>query len=204
MNETFKNILNESILKDNLIFASIFIALYESFAESVIEKPKIWLCDDCMEESEWVQIESDEYKKLIKNRIVDDKGNKDITKASFLWFVDKYVFSADEYTDFLAIKKKRNDIAHELLLLISEGFTEEDYKLFGKLINLYRKLDKWWIINFEIELTCDDIPEDYDPEGVIGGQAIIYNTIIDIIYGNKGDEYKKMYEDLRKNYEDKI
>ena len=32
--------------------------------------------------------ETDEYRREIRKRVVDDKGNRDTTKASFLWLID--------------------------------------------------------------------------------------------------------------------
>ena len=39
---------------------------------------------------------------------------------------------------------------------------ENDNKLFGDMLEIYNKIDKWWINEIEILITENDIPEDYD------------------------------------------
>lgn len=67
-----------------------------------------------------------------------------------------------------------------------------DIELFGSLLSLYRKLDKWWINEIEISISADDIPKDYDPDEVVGGQAIVLSAINDILLGNQGERYKEI------------
>lgn len=61
---------------------------------------------------------------------------------------------------------------------------------------IYSKLDKWWINEIEIPIASEDIPENYDSEGVCGGQAFILSIINSIILGNKGNEYKELLKTL--------
>ena len=89
---------------------------------------------------------------------------------------------------------------HELLKNLNDGFTEKDAELFSKLLLIYSKLDKWWINEIEIPIAGEDIPENYDSEGVCGGQAFILSIINSIILGNKGDEYKELLKTLSQMY----
>lgn len=73
-------------------------------------------------------------------------------------------------------------------------------ELFSKLLLIYSKLDKWWINEIEIPIAGEDIPENYDSEGVCGGQAFILSIINSIILGNKGDEYKELLKTLCQMY----
>ena len=45
---------------------------------------------------------------------------------------------------------------------------------------------------------ADQIPEDYDRDGVVGGQAIILSIINSIMLEDKGKEYKQILETLSK------
>ena len=67
------------------------------------------------------------------------------------------------------------------------------------MLRIYNKLDKWWINEIEIPTSAENIPEDYDWEGVCGGQALILSIINEIVFGNEGDKYKKLLNELRKN-----
>lgn len=64
------------------------------------------------------------------------------------------------------------------------------------MLRIYNKLDKWWINEIEIPASVDRIPEDYDREGVCGGQAMILSIINEIVLGNEGDKYKKLLNEL--------
>lgn len=65
---------------------------------------KYFLCNVGIRDGKEFCDETDTYKRNIKNRIVDDKGNKNKTKASFLWLVDKDALSRTDYDKFLEIK----------------------------------------------------------------------------------------------------
>ena len=36
------------------------------------------------------------------------------------------------------------------------------FKLFGDMLEIYNKIDKWWINEIEIPIVGNDRPEDYD------------------------------------------
>lgn len=108
------------------------------------------------------------------------------------------VITQEDYDNYQKIRKRRNDITHEWLKNLNNGFTEEDVKLFGKLLELYGKIDKWWINEIEIPTSADEIPQDYNRNEVCGGQAIILSIINDIVLGNGGEKYKDMLNELLK------
>ncbi len=127
-------------------------------------------------------------------------STKNIENASLKWFILAEAITQEDYDTYQCIRKRRNDIIHELLKNLNDGFTEKDAELFSKLLLIYSKLDKWWINEIEIPIAGEDIPENYDSEGVCGGQAFILSIINSIILGNKGDEYKELLKTLCQMY----
>ena len=81
---------------------------------------------------------------------------------------------------------------------LSEGFKESDIELFAQMVSIYTKMDQWWINEIEIPTSAEEIPEDYDRDGVHGGQAIILSIINFIILEDKGKEYKQILETVSK------
>lgn len=67
------------------------------------------------------------------------------------------------------------------------------------MLEIYNKIDKWWINEVEIPIAGDEIPDDYDRNSVCGGQAMILSIINSIILGNQGVEYKDILDKLTKN-----
>lgn len=184
-----KNIVNEDFLKDNLTFVSLFIAVYENFVENVVSKIKTFLCVEEIKDGNLIYNETKKYKDEICNRIVDEKGNKNITKSSFLWLVDNGAVTQADYSDFLSIKMIRNKYAHELTEIILYGVEENEIKLFFDMIALYKKITEWWFLNIEAEIMGYKIEEGAE---IQGSANMVFDIIIQILYNGKSKEYQQI------------
>ena len=192
--DNWKNILDENILKTNINFAAVFVMNYECLKEFVIEQVRDFYSEHFyMDGDRIVCEESNAYKEKV--RALD----KNLENASLKWFMDAEAITQEDYDRYQIIRKKRNDITHKLLKNLNEGFGEEDVQLFGDMMRIYNKLDKWWMNEIEIPTSADDIPEDYDRNGVCGGQALILSIINEIIFGNEGDKYKELLNEFMKS-----
>lgn len=67
-----------------------------------------------------------------------------------------------------------------------------------EILELYSKLDKWWINEIEIPISGDDIPDDYNRNEVFGGQAFVLKMINDLCFDINAKEYKEILEDIKK------
>ncbi len=192
-----KNLVDDKILSDNLIFISLFIAVYENFSDYVVSNSESFLCEESIENGEYVIKKTQVYRDEIKNRVVDDKNNKDITKASFLWLKDNTAISGSDYELFLKLKGIRNKYAHELTSIILSGIDEkEDIKLFFDMIALYKKITKWWFINIEAPILGCEVDEEAEIYNSANGA---FDLIINVLYNGKSEEYKKILEELEQN-----
>jgi len=113
-----ENITDKDFLQDNMTFASLYIAVYENMIDYVASNIKFFLCDYALKDGKEVCRETEAYKVQIKNRIVDEKGNRNAIKASFLWLVDRGAITVSEYGRFLELKEIRNRYAHEMVNVI--------------------------------------------------------------------------------------
>lgn len=192
--DNWKNILDEDILKININFAAVFVMNYECLKEFVIEQVRSFYSEHFyMDGDSIVCEESDTYKKKVRNL------DKNLENASLKWFMDAEAITQEDYDIYQNIRKRRNDITHELLKNLNVGFVEEDAQLFADMLRIYNKLDKWWINEIEIPTSADDIPEDYDRDGVCGGQALMLSIINEIVFGNERDKYKELLNKLMKS-----
>lgn len=194
MSDWIKNIIDEDNLKENMSFVSLFISVYESMVDYVVTNVHHFLCDWKIENGEEVYTETEEYRDKIKNRIVDDKGNKDKTKASFLWIFDWSAFSDEDYKTFLSAKAIRNKYAHELFNTVITGVAEDDTNVFVKMVSLYRRITNWWIVHIEEPMLGEEVPADADLDQAQSMVNIMFDMVIDVLYNGKSDEYKKLYE----------
>lgn len=187
------NILDEGILKYNVSFASMFVLNYECLKEYVIGQIRELYSENIhFEDDKMVCEESLSYKREVRTL------DKNIENASLKWFIKENVITHEEYEIYQKIWQRRNDITHELLKNLNKGFNEQDVKLFSSLLDMYRKIDKWWINEIEIPISGNEIPDDYDMENVCGGQAIVLSIINNIVLGNEGAKYKEVLESLLK------
>lgn len=191
--DNWANILDENIIKTNVNFAALFVMNYECLKDYIISQVKGFYCDDrYFENDEAIYIESEAYKQEVRTL------DKQLENASLKWFMESEAVTQEDFDNYQKIRKRRNEITHELLKNLNIGFTEDDIKLFVTLTNLYEKIDRWWINEIEIPTSADEIPEDYDRDGVCGGQAIVLSIINDIVLGNGGEKYKNILNELLK------
>lgn len=192
--DDWKNILDEDILKININFAAVFVMNYECLKEFVIEQVRSFYSEHFYMDGDSIACEeSDTYKKQVRNL------DKNLENASLKWFMDAEAITQEDYDIYQNIRKRRNDITHELLKNLYVGFGEEDAQLFADMLRIYNKLDKWWINEIEIPTSADDIPEDYDRDGVCGGQALMLSIINEIVFGNERDKYKELLNKFMKS-----
>lgn len=185
------NILDEDNLKPNVNFAAMFVLNFECLKDYIIDQIRDFYSDEIdFEYGKILYHESKEYKDKV--RILD----KNIENASLKWLIEAGAITQEDFDYYQKIRRRRNDITHEFLKNLIEGFSEEDIDLFNKIISIYTKIDKWWINEIEIPIAGEDVPSDYNRENVFGNQAIVLSAINDIVLENKGVEYKEL---LRKN-----
>lgn len=182
--EFLQNISDKNTIQNHLTFMALYIALYENFTATFIENVKAFLCDLSIKDGKLNYRETTLYREKIKNRVIDQNGNKDALKATILWLQDKGAMSAQDYSDFLQIKSIRNTYAHEMPRLIIEGVPLENIQWFFKLLELYRKLDKWWINEIELPISGIVLPGTYDESNVENAMLSAFKSVIVSLYRN--------------------
>lgn len=188
--EILKNITDYKELKEKLAFVSIFIAIYENMADFVECNVKSLLCHVSIVDGKYVIHETSKYKEKIRNRSVDDKGNRNITKASFLYLKDMAIIDQADYELFVVIKKARNRFSHELTNIILGEVTKAEFDLFIKLILLSQKISRNWFINVEAPIAGIKITKDIDQDGICSVQDYLFAIAIDVLYCKNEEKYK--------------
>lgn len=152
--DKMNRLMDQSYLRQTLSFFGLYISLYENFIETVVARVESFLCleIDSVHNGKIKYKHVDSYKEEVKNRIVDEKGNKDTTKATMLWFVDLGAINQDEYELFLDLKSRRNSLVHDMADHVWNGVTESDIQSLISLFDLSVKLDKWWINEIEVPI----------------------------------------------------
>ncbi len=198
MLENMKNICDKETLQAHLTYIALFIGVYEFFADTIQTRVESFLCDKMVsDEKKGIKyLKSIKYKEQIQKRIVDENGNKDILKASMLWFQDSGAISETDYQTFLSIKEKRNTYTHQMTEHLWNGLPPEDAQFLVDLLNLYTKIDQWWINEIEIPIAGDSIPDDYQRDGVQSFPLLMFKMMINTLYFEKTDEYMNLIENV--------
>ena len=197
MAEWFENLVNKDYLQDNLTFASLFIALYENMTDYVVSSVKDFLCDIGIRDGKIFCEETDEYRRQIRKRMVDDKGNRDTTKASFLWLIDHGAITSADFNSFLQIKQVRNKYAHELSEVITTGITESEVSLLFDMHSLYRKISGWFFVEIEAPITGYEIPENADIDDIQSATNVMFSIMLDVLYNGKSEEYQSIISSIK-------
>ena len=149
------------------------------------------------EDGEWVYIHNETYKDEIEKRFVDGKIVKDRLRNTVLWFKDANAISDDDYELFRKLRDKRNSYAHKMAQHVWDGLPEQDAKGLLDLLDLYIKLDKWWINEIEIPISGEFEPGSYDEDSVESLALITFKIMISTLFGGKSDEYLEMIQKFR-------
>lgn len=194
MSNWIENIVDPDYLKDNMTFVSLFITVYESMTDYVVSNVYDFLCDWKVENGKEIHVKTASYKERIENRVVDDEGHKDKTKASFLWLVDYSAITQKDYESFLSAKKVRNKYAHELFNVILTGVSEADVNCFFSMVSVFRKIANWWFVEYEAGIAGDEITEGAELDKAQSVTNVVLDMIIDVLYNGKSEEYKNMID----------
>ena len=200
MLEWFKNIADENVVQDNLTFASLFIAMYENMVDYVVSNLKGFLCDIEVRDGKEIWKTTNIYRDEIKKRVVDQFGNTDVTKASFLWLVDNNAITESDYECFLASKRIRNKYAHELVNVMMQGVNENEIKQLFDMFALYQKITKWYFCEIEAPILGEELPDGADSTEVLSFATIVFSMVLEVLYRGKSEEYKAMLEKFEKDY----
>lgn len=171
----FENLFSKDILTSNLTFAAFYIAFYEAIKDNIVGNIKGLYCIDTVrfEDGKIKSDATDRYKNEILNRKPDGR-NKDAFLSSLIWLKDGNAITDEEY-DFIAntARQIRNDYAHRLFNILTEKITDIDFQNLKRLLEINRKINKWWTVEIE------GFPEDSEN---------MFDTVTEIIYSTLFNE----------------
>jgi hypothetical protein len=181
--ENWERFLTPEILRTNMISISVYISAFEILQNSIIERIKdfYWIGFNI----ESGDITSPEYNSKVLSL------NRSPLYASLLWLVDAGAITSDDMVKFENIKKIRNKVAHELSHLLFEGLPEELSIGFTDMVNLLDKIEKWWILNLDIDVNPQLIGKKITEDMIIPGPIAGIKMMIDIALGT--DEQAEFY-----------
>lgn len=175
-NNSWRKFLHPETLKGNLINVSLFIAAYEMFCDLLEERPKTFFSNGFDQNG---PIVDSEYAKEVLSK------SRSPTQASLLWFQEMGAIDELDVITFDRIRIHRNEVTHNIVLFVSSVEHHVDMSLFSALVVLFEKVERWWVVNFELPLNPDFDLENVNLDEVLPGAVIGLKLMLDVALENE-------------------
>jgi len=193
------NFLSPDSLKENLIFTSIFIAIYENFKHTIVENLKFFYCNGFDEKGYFFP----SYEEEVLNKITSTK-NREI-RATLDWFKEHEVINDKDIATFKKITNLRNEFAHNTLNVLITGLPDKSKELFEQMISLFEKITRWWIQEIEIPINSEMTEKEYNDLYLdeVTSLNIVFLKMMSDIAQNNTEEYLELYKSVQTIMKDK-
>lgn len=188
------NILDLQILKPNLEFISLYIALYEKLEDTIISCVKDFYSI--------IELNDVEYQNKVLNLYDPTKCPKINRQcktliSSLIWLLDTNAITNNEISIISNLKKERNRLTHEMFDLQVQRLPKDVSLRFSDMISVFNKIEKWWIAEVEIPTSCESKNlENTDFDNVMSGHMLILQLILNITANGSN----KDFEDICKQF----
>lgn len=188
---SWDDFLNPDVMRTRLISTSIYIAAFELLKDSIIERPRNFLCLGFDKDE---NIVDSDYQSDVLSR------NRSPLHASIDWLMENGAMSAADMAAFDRVKTCRNHLAHRLLhFLGNEGMPLDFEKCFQEMVGLLRKLELWWITNVDIPTNPDLDGQKIEEDDIQPGPVLMLKLLYDIALGS--EERSRFYhEEFKKRH----
>jgi len=92
--------------------------------------------------------------------------------ASLEWLRESDAITDNDIEVFNKVKQCRNNIAHEISRMLSEGLPKDFADRFGGMISLITKVERWWIVYFEIPLNPEVANREINEDEIVPGPIV--------------------------------
>ena len=190
--QKWEEFLNPEVLRTKLITASMYLTAFELLKDSIIDRVKgFYITGFDENETEVSLAYNTEALSLSKSHLY----------ASLLWLKKQGAIDDADLAAFDAIRTCRNGVAHELQRIIAGDLEGAFLEQFPPLISLLRKIEVWWIVNFEIPINPDFDNAEIDESGIVPGVVMTIQLMFEIALGEPEkaayylNEFKKRHKD---------
>ena len=171
----WERFLDPEVVRPSLFMAMMFITTFEILKGSIVGRLRDFYTH------EW-----DQTTPTIGQQYLDEviSRNKSSLYASLDWLQEHEVIDEDDLTTFENLKKIRNQLAHQLFNVVTGQVESEHTSQFTVLVALLRKIEVWWVVNFEIPTNPDYDGEEIDHAGIVPGAILSLQMLIEVASGS--------------------
>ena len=182
VHQSWEEFLNPDVVRPVLISASIYIAGFEALSDAIVGRIRTFFCNGFDEPGHKIDLR---YQSDVLSR------NRSPIYASLDWLKEMHAIDDADIDAFDRIKSCRNDLAHRLFSIVGSEFTPPDFATrFQEMAALLRKIEVWWIREFEIPTNPVFAGKEISDDGIVPGSVIGLHLLCDIALG---DEHKSRF-----------
>lgn len=186
--DSWTKFLNPKTLQANLICVGIFLSSYETLKDSIVDQIRSFYTDGF---DEGGPVLSPKY----GDEVLALDPKRDVFKSSIAWLKQRQVINQNDERIIYELKKHRNELAHELPKFLSDSEQEVQLSKITDLVALVVKIDRWWIINFELAIQDEIDPSQVDEDKITSGRMLFLHLLLEIATGNQTTDF---YEEFVK------
>jgi hypothetical protein len=187
----YEALLNPSELRSSLILIALYVLAFESFRDGAIDHVHslYWYGVD----ENGHKYDENEYRAKVLSR------HKSEFQACLMWYQEVGALTAEDLGLIDKLRKIRNRLVHELPTLLGTSELAPKLGTFQELLQVFRKLEVWSVINLELEFDDEwrgkDVPEDE----IIPGRILMMQMLLDVSFGDEEKAWSYYNHLVRKN-----
>lgn len=192
--EAWTAFLNPEVVRAKLISAGLFLVAHEMLLDSILRHPRFFFSDSFTAADGFVP--GPEYAEKVL--ALDPRGKNDPLRGSIAWWRAMDAIDEADEISIRLVSDARNCLAHEMTAMVGGSKPPAFAEHFGTLMALVNKIEKWWIINFEVATDPDWDGEEIDETGVVPGPAWMMDMLAQVALGEgeQAWELHRQFEEL--------
>jgi hypothetical protein len=176
---SWEKFLNPDSLKQQLLAGGIYLAAYEMFKNSLVDRPRDFFWNGFEKGKDTID---PKYQTEVLS--LDPKHK---FRASALWWKKKGVLTDDDVLLAGKIREHRDEIAHDIprFLGTADGVIRVD--LLEAIFEMLSKIDTWWIREVEIPTNPDFDDREFtkqELDDVKSANMVFLSLLMPIVHGD--------------------
>jgi hypothetical protein len=187
LTKSWEKIFNQETLKSNLSLISLYIMTFELLKDSIETTVDNFFSIEYEKDKAGnkKKIINEEYKVNVLSLLNEkERKNNQYIKASLRWLKEFNILDSEDEIIYDELRIYRNDLTHEFITYLIDNEKNFDKIKMNLLIELFVKLEKKWVLEFEIPVNPDYDGQDIQRDDVSSGKLLILGLIHNILSHN--------------------
>ena len=186
----WENLFDPEVVRPLLISVSLYLAAYEILKATVVDRVQAFFSDGFEQHG---------------GRILDASYGVEVLKlgksevsACILWHQNQGAIDDNDVASMAQLKALRDDLAHGLhkYVLSPMELPQHFEESFAECLRILDKIERWWIVEFEIPINSDFDDVEFDPAGITPGTTLLLQLLTQTALGDL-EAARKALQDLR-------